>query len=405
MSLTIEEVLALPGLDSMRLRAGAVGLQNPVRWPYVAENSGIAEWVLGGELVFVTGINHPRDEENLLRLLNEACERQVAGLVILTGPAYIQAIPQRLLAAAESAGMPLIEQPYWLKMVLVTQAIGSALIQAEQLGRSRHDVLERLLAGQYQSLDLLLHRAEQLGMPLRGHWQVAQLQLEGGESLFAQGSAEEIEAQLDRQHDSIARRLRQFAREHPPALPVLGRAGQWTLLLPAPDAASAQDNRQRLASWLRPLNPRLAPLKLFVGLSAAEHPPAHLAQALDEAHQALAAARRFTERAGLCVYDELGVLKLLSSVRDRALLDQFLSDRLGQLLRHDQHHGPSLMPTLEAWFHENGNLVAAAQRLAVHRNTLTHRVQRIEALSGLALDNPYDRLDIGVALMIWRLSA
>ncbi|WP_426127448.1 PucR family transcriptional regulator [Pseudomonas sp. DWP1b1] len=401
MSLTLADVLALPGLESMHLRAGAAGLDNRVRWPYVAENSGIAEWVLGGELVFVTGINHPRDETNLLQLLEEACERQVAGLVILTGPAYIQAIPQRLLDAAEAAGMPLIEQPYSLKMVLVTQAIGSALIQSEQLGRSRHDVLERLLTGDYQSLDLLLHRATQLGMPLAEHWQVVQLQLEGSELLFAQGDAASVEAQLARQHDGISRRLRQLSA----GLPVLGRAGQWTLLLPAPDAVAALANRQQLANWLNPLNLRLAPLKLFIGLSAAAHPPARLAQGQDEARQALAAARRFSERAGLCVYDELGVLKLLSGVRDRALLDQFLNERLGPLLRHDLHHGPSLMPTLEAWFHENGNLVAAAQRLAVHRNTLTHRVQRIEALCGLTLDNAYDRLDIGIALMIWRLSA
>ncbi|MBD8669087.1 PucR family transcriptional regulator [Pseudomonas lurida] len=401
MSLTIADVLALPGLESMCLRAGEAGLENGVRWPYVAENSGIAEWVLGGELVFVTGINHPRDEANLLQLLEEACERQVAGLVILTGPAYIQAIPRRLLEAAEAAGMPLIEQPYSLKMVLVTQAIGSALIQSEQLGRSRHDVLERLLTGDYQSLDLLLHRGVQLGLSLAGHWQVLQLQLEGSELLFAQGDTAEVEAQLARQHDGISRRLRQVSA----GLPVLGRAGQWTLLLPAPDAVAAQANRQQLASWLNPLNLRLAPLKLFIGLSAAAHPPARLAQAQDEARQALAAARRFSERAGLCVYDELGVLKLLSGVRDRALLDQFLNERLGPLLRHDMHHGPSLMPTLEAWFHENGNLVAAAQRLAVHRNTLTHRVQRIEALCGLTLENAYDRLDIGIALMIWRLSA
>lgn len=401
MSLTLGDVLALPGLESMRLRAGEGGLDNTVRWPYVAENSGIAEWVLGGELVFVTGINHPRDEANLLQMLDEACQRHVAGLVILTGPAYIQAIPQRLLDAAEAAGMPLIEQPYSLKMVLVTQAIGSALIQSEQLGRSRHDVLERLLTGDYQSLELLLHRAAQLGMSLAGHWQVVQLQLEGSELLFAKGDASVVEAQLARQHDGINRRLRQLCA----GLPVLGRAGQWTVLLPAPDAVAALTNRQLLANWLNPLNLRLAPLKLFIGLSAAAHPPARLAQAQDEARQALAAARRFSERAGLCVYDELGVLKLLSGVRDRALLDQFLNERLGPLLRHDLHHGPSLMPTLEAWFHENGNLVAAAQRLAVHRNTLTHRVQRIEALCGLTLDNSYDRLDIGIALMIWRLSA
>lgn len=142
--------------------------------------------------------------------------------------------------------MPLIEQPYSLKMVLVTQAIGSALIEAEQLGRSRHEVLERLLAGDYQSLDLLLHRASQLGMPLDGDWQVVQLQLDGGEALFAQTVAADAEAQLARQHDGITRRLRQFAAEHPSRLPVLGRAGQWTLLLPA------SDNRQRLANWLKP---------------------------------------------------------------------------------------------------------------------------------------------------------
>ena len=401
MSLTVAEVLALPGLESLTLRAGQTGLDNPVRWPYVAENSGIAEWVLGGELVFVTGINHPRDEANLLQLLEEACQRQVAGLVVLTGPTYIQAIPPRVLDAAAAAGMPLIEQPYSLKMVLVTQAIGSALIQSEQLGRSRHDVLERLLAGDYQSLDILLHRAAQLGMPLTGQWQVVQLQLEGSEALFAQGDAAQVEAHLTGQHDAIGRRLRQWS----PTVPILGRAGQWTLLLPAPDAVAALANRHQLAQWLSPLNLRLAPLKLFIGLSAAAHPAARLAQAQDEARQALAAARRFRERAGLCVYDELGVLKLLSGVRDRALLDQFLKERLGPLLRHDLQHGPSLMPTLEAWFHENGNLMAAAQRLAVHRNTLTHRIQRIEALCGLTLDNAYDRLDIGIALMIWRLSA
>ena len=78
------------------------------------------------------------------------------------------------------------------------------------------------------------------------------------------------------------------------------------------------------------------------------------------------------------------------------------------MLRHESgnlHDGPSLMPTLEAWLYENANLVAAAQRLAVHRNTLTHRVQRIEALCGLRLDHSYDRLDICIALMIRRLSA
>ena len=111
MSLTVSEILALEGLSAMRLRAGKQGLQLAVRWYYVAENENIAEWIMGGELVFITGINHPRDEDNLIHLLMEGKQRGIAGMVILTGDAYIQAIPPRLIALADELGIPLIEQP------------------------------------------------------------------------------------------------------------------------------------------------------------------------------------------------------------------------------------------------------------------------------------------------------
>ena len=128
MSLTVSELLALEGLSALRLRAGKQGLQRAVRWYYVAENEHIAEWIMGGELVFITGINHPRDEANLIQLLMEGKQRGIAGMVILTGEAYIHAIPATLIALADELGIPLIEQPYLLKMVIVTERIGTAVL-------------------------------------------------------------------------------------------------------------------------------------------------------------------------------------------------------------------------------------------------------------------------------------
>ncbi len=132
MSLTVSELLALEGLSALRLRAGKQGLQRAVRWYYVAENEHIAEWIMGGELVFITGINHPRDEANLIQLLMEGKQRGIAGMVILTGEAYIHAIPATLIALADKLGVPLIEQPYLLKMVIVTERIGTALVRSEK---------------------------------------------------------------------------------------------------------------------------------------------------------------------------------------------------------------------------------------------------------------------------------
>ena len=137
MSLTVSEILALEELSPMRLRAGKQGLQLAVRWYYVAENENIAEWIMGGELVFITGINHPRDEDNLIHLLMEGKQRGIAGMVILTGDAYIQAIPPRLIALADALGIPLIEQPYLLKMVIVTERIGTALVRSENALQSQ----------------------------------------------------------------------------------------------------------------------------------------------------------------------------------------------------------------------------------------------------------------------------
>ncbi len=116
-------------------------------------------------------------------------------------------------------------------------------------------------------------------------------------------------------------------------------------------------------------------------------------------------AQRFPERLGLCSFNELGVLELLGAIRDRSLLDRFVERVLGPLIGDDSRHQPVLMPTLEAWFAENGNLALAAQRLNVHRNTLSYRLQRIEALTGCSFDTPHDRLNISVALLIRRLSS
>lgn len=63
-----------------------------------------------------------------------------------------------------------------------------------------------------------------------------------------------------------------------------------------------------------------------------------------------------------------------------------------------------LLETLEALQRENGNVVKAAERLDIHRNTLHQRVQRIETLTGYAINNPQFHLNASVALVIWRMS-
>lgn len=184
MSLTVAEVLKLPGLEGLTVRAGNLHLHRTVRWPYVAENEGIAEWVIGGELVFITGVNHAREEANLLSLIEDGVAMGIAGLVILTGGTFIQRIPQAVIERAEHYGLPLIEQPYLLKMVIVTHAIGTALVHMAQARRSRHDILSQLLTGDYPSLAIAQQRAEHVQLPVEGPRRLVALRLSSVSVLF-----------------------------------------------------------------------------------------------------------------------------------------------------------------------------------------------------------------------------
>jgi len=115
--LRTEDVPLLPGLGAIRLRAGHAGAQRVVRWPYVAENRSFTPWIKGGELVFITGIGRHHSVDNLFELLYEGVAAKVAGLVILTGDAYIGRLPAALLKLADQQQLPLLEQPYSLPMV------------------------------------------------------------------------------------------------------------------------------------------------------------------------------------------------------------------------------------------------------------------------------------------------
>ncbi|MEJ4047127.1 PucR family transcriptional regulator [Erwinia sp. SLM-02] len=403
MSLTLSDILALDGLSALRLRAGGQGLQLAVRWYYVAENENIADWIMGGELVFITGINHPRDEDNLIQLLREGKQRGIAGMVILTGDAYIQSIPPRLIALADELGIPLIEQPYLLKMVIVTERIGTALVRSENALQSQRDILMQLLTGDYPDLQMLQQRAVHQRLDFTRPLRVAALRLEGIQNLFRQFPPEQAEAWLQQARRTLRQRLQQQLNQQGNGFPLVERGNMFIFLLPDEEGAFYQQ-KTWLQQWLRELAEGNEGLSLLCGLSAKVQQLQDYQRALSQARQALDLSENLRPAQRISDYQQLGFIRLLSAIGDPALLSDFMHDTLGCLIERDRKSPWLLMETLETLLQENGNVVRAAERLGIHRNTLHQRIQRIEKLTGYAVGQPQFHLNASVALTIWRMS-
>jgi len=390
MTIRCADIPKLPGLESIRFRAGLQGASRIVRWPYIAENESISPWIKGGELVFVTGINLLRSESSLCALLHECMDHQVAGLVILTGDEYIKTIPKSLLNIANELNFPVFEQPYALKMVTVTEVISNAIVQDNLIGQSIHMFLTRLMHGYADAPELIHLRSQELGL--------SQLSCFSAIALSA-SVCQEDEATLSRlqQQHVLEQMISDLLQRRDNPWPVLVCESDFILLWPCENAGAERlDDAEQILVRLKHSLPHS---RIFMGLSSTHSELTQFGVAVEQARQALRFAQQHPERA-IFLHEQLGVCRLFAAIPQRHLLADFCQENLRELCFARDPNAQKLKATLSAFLNHAGHLQETAEALGIHRNTLNNRLKQIERLTHCSLADAFQRLNLQNALLI-----
>ena len=143
-----------------------------------------------------------------------------------------------------------------------------------------------------------------------------------------------------------------------------------------------------------------------VALSAPVDDVARLPEAQRQVRFALAVLRsngRQGPFADWNVVDDLGPYGLLYPLWGTPEAGRFVAGVLGDLPEHDTRYGGELLPTLLAYLRQGGAAGAAAAELAIHRNTLTYRLRRIEEICGRSPLDPAQQLAMHLAALLYML--
>ncbi len=126
-------------------------------------------------------------------------------------------------------------------------------------------------------------------------------------------------------------------------------------------------------------------------------------RSLEEAEQALMLGRQLFGPDRVLAFGDLGVYRLLVRLRETPELWTFYRETLSKLADYDRRQDGELLKTLESYFSHLGNLRATSEALHVHRNTLLYRLERIQQISGLDLDNAEEYFALWLALRAHRV--
>ncbi|MFD0855008.1 PucR family transcriptional regulator, partial [Actinomadura adrarensis] len=94
-------------------------------------------------------------------------------------------------------------------------------------------------------------------------------------------------------------------------------------------------------------------------------------------------------------WTSLGALRLLRCADDETLTAAAIPPELEPLLQN-----PTLTNTARTYLDNAGSIQKTAQSLNIHRQTLYHRLTRVEELTNLTLTNGQDRLTLHLALTL-----
>lgn len=92
----------------------------------------------------------------------------------------------------------------------------------------------------------------------------------------------------------------------------------------------------------------------------------------------------------------LGIRRLLGGEAGDELLEAVRTPGVAELLSAPV----DLVETTQVYLDEAGSVAATASRLGLHRQSIYHRLQRIEAITGLDLSRGRDRLELHLGLLV-----
>jgi GAF domain-containing protein len=141
---------------------------------------------------------------------------------------------------------------------------------------------------------------------------------------------------------------------------------------------------------------------ISIGLSEGRHGLEGLAGALREASDAARIAALLDGEQRMLPYRDTGAYRYLIDLIDSGGPEDHLHSAIEVLADYDRERNAQLLKTLDEYLGQGRSLASTARALIIHVNTLRQRLERIEELTGLSLEDE-DLLALQLAVKLGRV--
>lgn len=271
-------------------------------------------------------------------------------------------------------------------------------IAGEVEARLRGDFLDDLLQGNYKTENEIVNRASFLGYNIARTYQAIILDIDDFSLLAKKLDDEGKVARKKRQlFELVAKRVKELSPQS-----ILTFKSDTIVIL----ADSMVNSHNSLlptgltANLRRLVADSMKEITVSAGIGRSAANIAAVRESYREAKLALEVFKKAGRRDFQVTFDEVGIYRLFFQSIDNQELVSFAKHLVGPLMEYDQKKAGSLISTLKSYLNNGCNLTTTAQAAFLHINTVIYRLQKIEEILGISLNDTEARLNIQMALKV-----
>ncbi|MBP5605352.1 MAG: PucR family transcriptional regulator ligand-binding domain-containing protein [Ruminiclostridium sp.] len=342
----------------VRLTAGKAGTGNIVRWVHILDDSKILPSLHGGEFIITTGAGRP-DGKQLAGFVRSLEEAGAVGVMIVTGT-NIPSIPDEITEYCEMNDFPLFVSPDADNILDISYELCRKITGSEKHENTVNEALKAVI-GDPSALRSYHKMLTNSDFSDSGNYRAVTIYCPSAGNTAVSG-----DMALRRIIKSTAFRSAMFVYK-----------GLITAIF-----QSATD--EEIDTFCRCAADSFGD-RIRIGVSDSVTGLAEISSAYERSEAALVSS--VLKGKSCTQYADIGIMQLITGVKDKNVLRNFVSEQLGALFGYDREHGTDLARTLRIYLESNSSVNETAAVEKVHRNTVNSKIRMIKELLGHELDD------------------
>ncbi len=403
MAILVKDILKLETLKEMKLVGGNMGLEKCIEWVYVSECledplEGI-KWLQGGEIVIITGVGIKSDSSVLTKLIEGISKRSGAALIVNVGR-YIKEIPKQAIEKADKLELPLFTLPWEVRLVEVSKEISNTIILARIEEKFMNDFLNNVLFGQMDLGINIKEKASYFGYNLQGRCCICIIKINNSKGGSKMQSLED-EISISKVKLTFRKLVQDTLLKYSLKVPIIDNDDEIIFLNRAEENSMNRLNKALMEIQEMIKSRHMNGISTNIGIGNGYEDMNLMKDSFNEAKIVIDSLKCEGLTQVIRKYSEIGVYSLIFGIENKKILENYCRQVIGPIIeKSNKNKDISSIEILDMYLNENCNVSIAAEKLYLHRNTLTYRIKKIEQLLNCNLHNFEECLKIKMALYI-----